>query len=313
MASSRGDSGAGRLSLRASFAKYRVIYALLVVPVLYLLVYHYFPIVLQILVAFKDYKLSRGVFGSQWIGFENFRRLGEIRDIVRILLNTVTISLLRLLFGFFPPIILAIFLYDIRSGALRRVSQTILYIPHFFSWVIIYAITFALFTQTGIINSVITALGGSARDFLVNERAFRPLLIGTGIWKEVGWGTIIYLAALSNLDPELYDAAKVDGAGPVQRIRHITLPGLRPVVAFLLTLAVGRLFQSTGVEQILLFYSPPTYSVGDVVGTWVYPQGLTKLQYSQGTALAFAESLLGLTLILAVNAYSKRRLKVGIW
>jgi putative aldouronate transport system permease protein len=303
----------GRLSLRASARKYGAIYALLVVPVVYLLIYHYYPIVLQTIVAFKDYKLSRGVFGSDWAGLENFRKLASIRDIGRVLVNTVTISVLRLVCGFFPPIILAISLYDLRSRRLRRVSQTILYIPHFFSWVIIYAIAYALFTKTGIVNSVITGLGGEAKDFLVSESAFRPLLIGTGIWKEVGWGTIIYLAALSNLDPELYDAATVDGAGPVQRIRHITLPGLRPVIAFLLTLAVGRLFQSSGVEQILLFYSPPTYSVGDVVGTWVYRQGLTKLQYSLGTALAFAESVLGLIMILTVNYLSKKRLKVGIW
>ena len=277
------------------------------------MVYRYYPILLQAIIAFKDYKLSKGVFGSDWIGFGNFTDLFAIREINRVLVNTVSISILRLVFGFFPPIILAIFLYDLHLSAIRRTSQTILYIPHFFSWVIMYSITFALFTNTGIINSVITALGGRPRDFLVSSSAFRPLLIGSGIWKEVGWGTIIYLAALSNLDPVLFDAAKIDGAGPLQRIRHITLPGIRAVVVFLLTLSIGRLFQSTGVEQILLFYSPATYEVGDVIGTWVYRQGLAKLQYGLGTSLAFIESVFGLGLILSVNHLAKTRLKVGIW
>ena len=251
------------------------------------------------------------MFGSKWIGLGNFESLLVMRDIGRILFNTVYISLLRLVCGFFPPIILAIFLYDLRARVLKRVGQTILYIPHFFSWVIIYSIAYALFTKTGLVNSVVAGLGGRPRDFLISGSTFRPLLIATGVWKEVGWGTIIYLAALSNVDLGLYDAARIDGAGPLQRIRHVTLPGIRSVIVFLLTLSVGRLFQAAGVEQILLFYSPPTYAVGDVIGTWVYRQGLTKVQYSLGTALAFLESVFGLILILSVNHIAKRRLKKG--
>lgn len=303
----------GRFSLQSRIKKYSAIYALLIIPILFLLIYRYYPILLQTIIAFKDYKLSKGVFGSDWYGLGNFKELFDMRDINRVLRNTIVISLLRLLFGFFPPIVLAIFLYDLNARVLRRVTQTILYIPHFFSWVIIYAIAYALFTRTGIINSAIVALGGKAQDFLISSSAFRPLIISTGIWKEVGWGTIIYLAALSSLDPGLFDAAKIDGAGPLQRIRHITLPGIRSVVVFLLTLAVGRLFQAAGVEQILLFYSPATYEVGDVIGTWVYRQGLTKLQYSLGTSLAFIESTFGLILILSVNYFAKKRLKVGLW
>lgn len=303
----------GRFSLRARISKYSAIYALLAVPIIFLVVYQYYPILLQAIIAFKDYKLSKGVFGSEWVGLGNFRELFDIRDIDRVLRNTVVISLLRLVCGFFPPIVLAIFLYDLHTNALRRVSQTLLYIPHFFSWVIIYAIAYALFTRTGIVNSAIVALGGEPRDFLISLGTFRPLLILTGVWKEVGWGTIIYLAALSSLDPGLFDAAKIDGAGPMQRIRYITLPGIRSVIVFLLTLAVGRLFQATGTEQILLFYSPATYEVGDVIGTWVYRQGLTKLQYSLGTSLAFIEAVFGLILILSVNHFAKKRLKVGIW
>ncbi len=317
----RGAVAASAASLRrssrarttAKLRKYAGVYVLLLIPIAYLLVYRYYPIVLQAVIAFKDYKLSAGVFGSEWIGLGNFRELFDIRDIERVFVNTVYISVLRLVAGFFPPIVLSIFLYDLHYSTLRRISQTILYIPHFFSWVIIYAIAFALFTKTGIVNSVIAAMGGEPKDFLVSTAAFRPLLIGSGVWREVGWGTIIYLAALSNLDPGLFDAAKIDGTGPLQRIRYITLPGIRPVVVFLLTLSIGRLFQSTGVEQILLFYSPATLEVGDVIGTWVYRQGLTRLQYSLGTALAFIESIFGLALILGVNEFAKRRLKVGIW
>jgi len=292
--------------------RYWFLYLLFVPVIVYYLVFRYYPIFLQGILAFKQYKLSSGIWGSPWVGFDNFTYVFARPDFYNVLENTIVISLLRIAFGFFPPIVLAILLFDLRSSWLRRVSQTILYIPHFFSWVIIYGIVFAMFSNTGMVNQLIMGIGGSEQNFLMAPDWFRPLIVGSGIWKEIGWGTIIYLAALTGIDPSIYEAAKVDGAGPLQRIRHITLPGIRPVVVFLFTLSLGSVLNA-GVEQILLFYSPATYEVGDIIDTFVFRQGLNQLQYSMATAVGLFQSVIGLILILSANWLAKRYAGTGIW
>jgi len=292
--------------------RYWFLYLLFVPVIVYYLVFRYYPIFLQGILAFKQYKLSSGIWGSPWVGFDNFTYVFARPDFYNVLENTIVISLLRIAFGFFPPIVLAILLFDLRSSWLRRVSQTILYIPHFFSWVIIYGIVFAMFSNTGMVNQLIMGIGGSEQNFLMAPEWFRPLIVGSGIWKEIGWGTIIYLAALTGIDPSIYEAAKVDGAGPLQRIRHITLPGIRPVVVFLFTLSLGSVLNA-GVEQILLFYSPATYEVGDIIDTFVFRQGLNQLQYSMATAAGLFQSVIGLILILSANWLAKRYAGTGIW
>ncbi len=292
--------------------RYWFLYLLFVPVIVYYLVFRYYPIFLQGILAFKQYKLSSGIWGSPWVGFDNFTYVFARPDFYNVLENTIVISLLRIAFGFFPPIVLAILLFDLRSSWLRRVSQTILYIPHFFSWVIIYGIVFAMFSNTGMVNQLIMGIGGSEQNFLMAPEWFRPLIVGSGIWKEIGWGTIIYLAALTGIDPSIYEAAKVDGAGPLQRIRHITLPGIRPVVVFLFTLSLGSVLNA-GVEQILLFYSPATYEIGDIIDTFVFRQGLNQLQYSMATAVGLFQSVIGLILILSANWLAKRYAGTGIW
>ncbi|WP_233163099.1 MULTISPECIES: sugar ABC transporter permease [unclassified Cohnella] len=301
-----------RPSLVIRMRRYWFLYLLFVPVIVYYLVFRYYPIFLQGILAFKQYKLSSGIWGSPWVGFDNFTYVFARPDFYNVLENTIVISLLRIAFGFFPPIVLAILLFDLRSSWLRRVSQTILYIPHFFSWVIIYGIVFAMFSNTGMVNQLITGIGGSEQNFLMAPEWFRPLIVGSGIWKEIGWGTIIYLAALTGIDPSIYEAAKVDGAGPLQRIRHITLPGIRPVVVFLFTLSLGSVLNA-GVEQILLFYSPATYEVGDIIDTFVFRQGLNQLQYSMATAVGLFQSVIGLILILSANWLAKRYAGTGIW
>ncbi len=292
--------------------RYRLLYALFIPVIVYYAVFRYYPILVQGVLAFKKYKLSEGVWGSPWVGFDNFVYVFGRPDFYSVLENTVIISLLRIACGFFPPIVLAILLFDLRSGWLRRFSQTILYIPHFFSWVIIYGIVFAMLSNTGLVNQLIESFGGAAQNFLMAPEWFRPLIVGSGIWKEIGWGTIIYLAALTSIDPSLYEAAKIDGAGPLQRIRHITLPGIRSVVVFLFTLSLGSVL-SAGAEQILLFYSPATYEVGDIIDTFVYRQGLSQLQYSMATAVGLFQSVIGLVLILTANRLAKKYAGTGIW
>jgi putative aldouronate transport system permease protein len=305
-------SGVRRSSLGIRLRRYWFLYLLFVPVVVYYIIFRYYPIALQGILAFKQYKLSLGIWDSPWVGFDNFAYAFSRPDFGNVLANTVIISLLRIAFGFFPPIVLAILLFDLRSSLLRRVSQTILYIPHFFSWVIIYGIVFAMLSNTGMVNQLIVALGGTEQNFLMAPEWFRTLIVGSGVWKEIGWGTIIYLAALTAIDPSLFEAAKMDGAGPLQRIRHITLPGIRPVVVFLFTLSLGSVLNA-GVEQVLLFYSPATYEVGDIIDTFVFRQGLNQLQYSMATAVGLFQSVIGLVLILTANQLAKKFAGTGIW
>lgn len=293
--------------------EYWAIYVLILPVIAYLLVYRYYPILTQTVLSFKEFRLLDGIWGSQWVGFENFQTLFASRDFERIIVNTVRISVLQLLAGFFPPIVLAIMLFDMTSTRMRRISQSILYIPHFFSWVVIFNLVHILFSNAGYINSLLGVFGIEPRDFLLEKSFFLPVLVGSNVWKELGWGTIIYLAALTSIDTELFDVAKIDGAGPLQRIWYITLPGILSVVVFVLAMSLGQLFSAANTEQILLFYGPQNYSVSDVIGTWVYRQGLGKMQYSLGAAISMFQSLIGLALVLVCNKVAGRVAGVGIW
>jgi putative aldouronate transport system permease protein len=295
------------------FRRYRALYLFILVPLVYYVVYRYFPIAAQFILSFKNYRIMGGLWGSPWVGFDNYKSLFSTPETSRVIVNTVVISLLRLAVGFLPPIILAIFLFDMTSSRYRRISQSVLYIPHFFSWVVIYAIVQALFTSSGYVSNIIAAFGGRPKNFLMDIKWFYPLLFGSELWKEIGWSTIIYLAALTNIDPQLYEAARVDGAGPVQRIVHITVPGIFPVIAFCLTIALGNILNNAGTEQLLLFYSPATYSIGDVIGTWVYRRGLGEFKYSLGAAVSQFNSVVGLVLVLFFNRISRKFFGVGIW
>ena len=293
--------------------EYWIIYLLILPVIIYMLVFRYYPIIMQAVLSLTDFSVMGGVWGSAWKGFGNYSKLFASRDFSRIIVNTLRISILQLAGGFIPPIVLAIALFDMSSSKMRKVSQSILYISHFFSWVVIFNLVHSLFSNTGYINSFITFLGGEAQNFLLAKSSFLPILIGSNIWKELGWGTIIYLAALTNIDTGLFDVAKIDGAGPLQRIWYITLPGILSVIVFVLAMSLGRLFSAANTEQILLFYGPQNYSVSDVIGTWVYRQGLGKLQYSLGAAVSMFESVIGLTLVLVCNKLAGRFAGVGIW
>lgn len=278
-----------------------------------LVVFRFWPIVLQIILSTKEYTIKGGVFGSEFIGLDNFKTLFGDRDFQKLLFNTVRISVLKLTCGFFPPIILAIMLFDMSSSRCRRISQSILYIPHFFSWVIIYGIVQLLFSSTGYINYILEALGFQSIDFLMKTKYFLPILIGSNLWKGLGWGTILYLAALTSINTELFEAAKLDGAGPLQRVRYITLPSITGIMVFVLVLDLGKILSAAGTEQILLFYSPVNYEVSDVIGTWVYRQGLGRMQYGLSAAISFFESTIGMILVLVSNKLANKLAGVGIW
>jgi len=300
-------------SFRVRLKQYGSLYIFILVPLLYFTVYHYVPIILQAILSFKDYTIDKGIMDSPWVGWKNYIDIFSAPQFRRLIVNTVKIALMRLMVGFVPPIILAIMLYDMRSIRFRKFSQTILYIPHFFSWVVIYAIVYALFASGGYINNITEELGGTRIDYLMDSKWFYPLLIGSGVFKDIGWGTIIYMAALSDIDPQLFEAAMIDGAGPLARIRYITLPSIRPIVVFLLTISIGQALNNTGMEQILLYYSPANYSVADVIDTWVYRVGFGELRYSMGAALSQFKSVIGLALILLFNKIAIKISGRGMW
>ena len=302
-----------RRSLGRRIADHRVLYLLFIPVALYYILIRYWPIALAWIVSFKDLKIGLGVWNSAWVGFRNFRDILTDNEILRVIRNSLEISLLRIGIGFLPPIILAILLHDLTTAWFRKAAQTIVYIPHFFSWVVIYGLVFALFsTGTGLVNNAMEALGLKRTEFLLNAQAFRPILIGSALWKDLGWGTIIYLAALSTVDPELYEAAVLDGAGPLKRIWHITFPSILPVVTFVLCINLGFILFAGG-EQVLLFYNPAVYEVADIIDTWVYRVGLARLQFSIGTAVGLFQSFIGVVTIVAANAVAKRATGRGIW
>jgi len=265
------------------------------------------------IIAFKNYNPFFGIWGSPWVGLQHFNKLFGNMFFQRIFSNTVKISLLNLAWGFPAPILLALMLNELRSRKYKRTIQTITYMPHFLSWVIIGGFMINLFSPSkGLIKSIMSMLGRDYnRALLAEPGMFRSMLVGSSIWQSVGWGSIIYLAAIAGIDPELYEAAEIDGAGRLRKVLSITLPGISTTIAVLLILRVGGIM-NTNFEQIFLLYNPSVYSVGDVFATYVYREGLMKASFSYTTAIGLFQSSVNFALILITNAIA-RKLGKGMW
>lgn len=308
----RAEKKSGKLGFKKAWQRYWALYLMLLVIVAYYLVFHYTPIAMGVMMAFKDVKLGMSIMDAPWVGWENFAYVVQDPEILRVVGNTLILSCMRLFWGFWPPIVLAIMIFDLTSAAYKRVCQTIVYIPYFFSWVVVYGVVFAFFSGNGMINNVLNALGFGKQEFLMNAGAFRWLLVGSQVWKGVGWGTILYFAAMTGVNPELYEAAKLDGAGPIQRTRVVTLPAMMPVITFSLIMSLGQILNND-FEQVLLFYNSAVYSVGDIIETWVYRVGLGKMQYSVGSAVSLLKAIIGMALILVANSFSRKVTGRGMW
>lgn len=295
----------GKNSLPHRIKKYRLLWPIVIIAVAYYIVFQYIPIIWGFMISFKDMKVGSTISGAPWVGLENYSYIFHNPEMMKLVKNTLVISVARLVFTFLPPIILTILIFDLRSMRFKKLSQTFVYIPHFFSWVIIYGITYAFFCGTGFVNVMITALGGSSYDFLTSSKAFVPLIVGSQIWKEAGWSTILYFAALTGVNPELYEAAKIDGAGPLARIKAVTLPAMIPVITFSLIMAMGNILNND-FEQILLFYNASVYDVADIIDTWVYRVGLGRMQYGVGSAVSMLKAVVSLALILISNSSAKK-------
>jgi putative aldouronate transport system permease protein len=296
----------------AEYVKHRGKLAMLFVALAFVAVFNYVPMT-GVVIAFKDFRMSEGILGSPWNGVDNFRRLFMGKEFVLALRNTVTISLMRLGFGFLAPVVLALLLNEVRLSGYKRGIQTMTYMPHFISWVILGGMFLMLFAVEGPVNTMVKAMGGEAIPFLTEDGWFIFLLIASAIWQGVGYGSVIYLAALSGIDPQLYEAAVVDGAGRWKQTLHITLPCLVPTMITLFILALGGILNA-GFDQIYNMYSVPVYDVAEILDTYVLRR-LISMDYGLATAAGLFKSVVGMGLVVGANALAKALSKgeQGVW
>jgi putative aldouronate transport system permease protein len=292
---------------------FKEFYIMLLPGVLYYLIYKYFPMY-GVVIAFKNFNMMEGILGSPWADpwYKYFLQFYESPYFAQLLTNTFLISVYKLLFGMVPPIILAILLNETRVRWFKTLIQTLSYMPHFLSWVIIYGILLIFLSQdSGIVNRWLVDSGGDAIPFLTSTEWFRSVLVGSEIWQNLGWGAIIYLAAIAGIDPTLYEAGRVDGASRLSMVWHITLPGIRHVIILLLILRLGHMLDA-GFEQIYILYNVQVYPVADILDTWVFRTGLQQWNYSLASAVGLFKSVIGLILVYFSNSLSKRWGE-GIW
>lgn len=294
--------------------KYNTHLLMLVPGLLLMFVFRYGPLY-GVLLAFKEYRLIDGVLGSPWVGFEQFRILFNTPKALNAIKNTIIISLLKMLWGFPAPILFALLLNEVSHRFFKRLVQSLSYLPHFISWIILSGIFIQFLSPTtGPINLLIHRLGGEPIFFMANVRWFRTVLVATAIYKGFGWGSILYLAALSNIDPTLYESAVIDGANRFQRVVYITLPMLVPLIVIVLILQMRGIMEA-GFDQVFNMYNPRVYPVADIIGTYVYRTGIIQMNYSFATAVDVFQSTVGLMFILIVNFATRRigNAEYGLW
>lgn len=299
-------------SFRKYFKQHKLLYLMLLPGALYFLIFRYIPMG-GIIIAFQKYSPFLGILESPFVGFAHFKNFFIGTDFFMLLKNTLAISFLSLIFYFPAPIILALLLNEIKNQRYKRTIQTFIYIPHFISWVIIASLTYQLLNiNDGIINVIIKELTGNTINFLGDPKYFRGLIIGQSMWKETGYGTIIFLAALSGVDMELYEAAKVDGANRWRLMWHITLPAIKGTIIIMLILRVGSIL-NTGYEQIFLMRNSLNVSAAEVFDTYIYQKGITNGQYSYSTAAGLFKSIVGMIMVLGSNKIAKKAGESGIY
>ena len=292
---------------------------LLLIPALVILVIFHFVPMWGLQIGFRNYKLTAGgkgpwnaISASKWVGLDNLMAVIKKKDFLRALTNTLEISALKILICFPLPVIFAIFLNEVHSNKFQKGLQLVVYLPHFLSWTVAAGIFVSLLNSTGAVNQIIEALGGTKIRFLMDNNYFRGVLIVSDIWKELGWGSIVYLAAIAGLDQECYEAAIVDGANRFQKIWYITVPGLLPTVVMMLIMRVGGIMDA-GFGQIFAMYNSMVYESADIIGTYVYRVSLGKLNFSTGTVIGVFNSLIGMVLTLFANYFSKKATGRSIW
>ena len=290
----------------------KYLYLLLLPFVLFFILFQYKPLY-GLIIAFKDYSLFKGIEASPWVGLENFKNFFNSPSFVRVFKNTVLINLYGLFIGFPVPIILALMFHSIRNKVFRNVTQTLTYLPHFVSIVVVAGIVVNFLSPShGMVNMLIEKLGGEKIYFLIKPQYFRAIFTGMNIWKESGFGAVVYIAALSGIDVQLYDAAYVDGANAWQRLRYVTIPGILPTITIMLILRIGRMLE-VGYEAILLLYQPATFETADVISTYVYRSALELGNYSLATAAELFNAAVAVALIYGANRFAKKFSETSLW
>jgi putative aldouronate transport system permease protein len=294
------------------FIRNKYLYMMVVPVVAYYLIFHYLPMYGAV-IAFKQFNIARGIWDSPWVGFKHFQDFFESYYFWRVIRNTLLINLYSLIFGFPAPIILALLLNEVRAALFKKLIQTAAYLPHFISLIVICGMIIDFVSRDGLINDIIVWFGGERSALLSVSDNFRAIYITSGIWQEIGWGSIIYLAALSGINPELYEAAKVDGAGRWRQLLSITFPGLLPIILILLILKIGHMMD-VGFEKIILLYNPTTYETADVISSYVYRKGLSgSYEYSSSAAIGLFQSLINFSLLISANWLTKKMNGSGLW
>ena len=303
---------ASQITWRKYIWKNRYLYLMCVPGLVFLIIFKYIPMY-GIMMAFQDFNFKKGIFGSPFNNFANFKQLFGSGKFYTVFTNSIVLSVTRLVISFPIPIILALLLNEIHAKAYKRTTQTLMYVPHFISWVVLGGIATNFLSMTdGLVNDIIAAMGGTKINFLGSSEWFRTVIIVTNIWKEAGWGTIIYLAGLSAINPEYYEAATVDGATRWQCTRYITIPSLVSTIVVMLILNVGSIMDA-GFDQVLNLYNSAVYQTGDIIDTYVYRYGLGDMKYSLATAVGLFKNVIAFVLVVGTNLIARRISGEGIW
>ena len=300
--------------MKRRLKKYGFFYLMILPGIVYLIIFKYLPLA-GLTIAFKQYQPSMGVLGiftSEWVGLKHFQKFMGSYYFGQIMRNTLLISFTKFLLGFPFPLFIAFLLYDLKNKYFKKFAQTVCYMPNFMSWVVVSGIIVAIFSTDGAVNNVLNSMGKESVSFLSRSDSFFQIIIASDVWKYAGWDSIIYSAAIMSIDPALYEAASMDGAGKLKQIWHITLPGISSVIAITLILRMGGILEA-GFEQILMLYSPAVYDVADIIDTYVYREGLQMANYSFSTAVGLFKSVLAAIMVLITNFISNKVTGEGLW
>ncbi|NOU94015.1 ABC transporter permease subunit [Paenibacillus sp. LMG 31456] len=297
--------------LLRDLSKNKIVYFMALPVIAYYLIFDYGPMY-GASIAFKDFSAIKGISGSPWVGFQNFSDFFKDVYFGRIFRNTLLISLYNIIFGFPAPIILALLLNEVRKQIFKRFVQSVTYLPHFISVMVLCGLIVDFTSRNGIINDLLAFMGMERITMLLKPELFRTIYVGSNIWQELGWGSIIYLAALAGIDQDLYEAATIDGAGRFKQMLHVTLPGIMPTIIILFILKMGSMM-NVGFDKIFLLYNPITYETSDVISTYVYRKGILEANYSFSAAVGLFNSIINFLLLVATNQFSKKVNETSLW
>lgn len=303
---------AGRIgNLRRAWRRDKHLYALFALPVAYFAVFQYGPMY-GVLLAFKDYSVSRGIIGSEWVGLENFEKFLGDPYAWKLIRNTFVINIYQIIFGFPIPIILAILFNEVRHEGIRRIAQTASYLPHFIATVVVAGMITSFLAADGIVNRIVSFFGFEPQLWLLKPEWFRTIIVSSGIWQSAGWSAIIFLAAIAAIDVSLYEAAYIDGANRWQRIIDITIPSIAPTIVIMFLLRIGAML-TVDFQKILLLYSGATRETGDVLGTYIYRRGIQGADFSYATTVGLFQAVVGLVFVIIANAVARRLSETSLW